>query len=374
MIKNNKLEAIILFSSFASSMGIGRFVFTPILPAMKHSLNMLNSDVSLVIAMNFLGYFIGALFLLKKPTSINKRTLIISMFMVSCTLLFMPLYESYIWFSFVRLVAGFSSSLAFICLAARVLDISRKNHVYGAAFGGVGFGIVLSGVITFFIKSYSEWDRMWYVSSFFSFLSVIPVFFITGPKNKISPGDPVFRENKLKENMLIVSYFLEGAGYIIIGTYLVSLISNRFGSGFANLNWIIAGVLTIPSIFIWSLLLKRNKVINMLLLSYFIQFLSPLMFVFSGSIYGFYLASSFFGITFMGITKLSMQEASSINMKNASSKMTLSYSAGQLFGPLVVSPLIKGSYENAFIISAFFISICIAICLYLKHLDGRLTI
>lgn len=104
----------------------------------------------------------------------------------------------------------------------------------------------------------------------------------------------------------------------------------------------------------------------MLSLAYLIQLLAPLIFFFSKNIYSCYLASSFFGITFMGVTHLSMQAASAINMENASSKMTLSYSAGQIFGPLVVLPLIKQTYDNAFLMSAFFISICIYICWYLK--------
>lgn len=68
----------------------------------------------------------------------------------------------------------------------------------------------------------------------------------------------------------------------------------------------------------------------------------------------------------MRLTKLSMQEAMNIKMNNPSSKMTLSYSAGQIFGPVVVSPLINGSYNTAFMVSAAFILKCIAICIFLE--------
>lgn len=366
MIKSKQVESLIVFMSFASSIGVGRFVLTPILPAMKASLNLSYLQITSMIALNFFGYFIGALLLLKKPLLVNKNTLILSMLMVSMTLLFIPFYESVIWFSFIRFLAGFFSSLAFICLAARVIELAKENQWYGAAFGGVGFGIVVSGLIPILIKNKLEWNWMWSVSSFFSFLSLIPVFFINKLDKTYCFIDFYGRKSKSKETLLILSYFLEGAGYIIIGTYMVSLVSNNFGTSVANLNWVVAGIVTIPSIFIWSILLRKNKVINMLSLAYLIQLLAPLIFFFSKNIYSCYLASSFFGITFMGVTHLSMQAASAINMENASSKMTLSYSAGQIFGPLVVLPLIKQTYDNAFLMSAFFISICIYICWYLK--------
>jgi len=45
----------------AAALGIGRFVYTPILPAMLGALSWSKADAGLVASANFLGYFIGAL-------------------------------------------------------------------------------------------------------------------------------------------------------------------------------------------------------------------------------------------------------------------------------------------------------------------------
>ncbi|MBS0243971.1 MAG: YbfB/YjiJ family MFS transporter, partial [Proteobacteria bacterium] len=72
--------------AMAAAMGIGRFVYTPILPVMITTLDWSKVDAGLVASANFLGYLIGALLVGRGVFAANpRRWLVVALAISSLT-------------------------------------------------------------------------------------------------------------------------------------------------------------------------------------------------------------------------------------------------------------------------------------------------
>ena len=60
--------------AIAAALGIGRFVYTPILPPMIEALHLSKSEAGLIASANFVGYLLGAL-LAAMPGLVGSRRL-----------------------------------------------------------------------------------------------------------------------------------------------------------------------------------------------------------------------------------------------------------------------------------------------------------
>lgn len=142
---------------------------------------------------------------------------------------------------------------------------------------------------------------------------------------------------------LIIAYGLEGLGYIVTGTFIVSIAekTSSFHNG-ATLVWMMVGLAAIPSCLIWSLLAKKWGFIKSLVLAMALQSLGIAMPAFWMSKTSFVISALLFGATFMGITTLATTLGREMNPSDSNrtiGMLTAIYAIGQLIGPTLAGVL-----------------------------------
>ena len=152
----------------AAALGIGRFVYTPILPAMAEALGLSNIQAGLIASANLLGYLVGALLAATPRLAGSRRTWLLASLAVSAvTTGAMGLASSLPAFLALRFSGGAASAFVMVLASALVLDGLASAHrscLASAHFAGVGVGIAVSAlVVSALIGAKSDWRMLWYV-------------------------------------------------------------------------------------------------------------------------------------------------------------------------------------------------------------------
>ncbi|OMP67371.1 YbfB/YjiJ family MFS transporter [Domibacillus epiphyticus] len=347
------------------AMGIGRFAYTPILPLMQNDLSFSNAVAGYLATSNYGGYLIGAILagvipLKQHRTIVLRFSFIISILMTAC----MGLFHSYFLWYVLRFLSGLASAFVFVLASSIVLDklaAGGKTNWSGFFYGGVGMGIFITGLMTPGLHRSFEWEGVWIglavVSGILAFFVWIwlrdaPLIlkrkrnqeFFTVPPVKWLPW-------------LIAAYGLEGLGYIVTGTFIVSIAeqTSSFRSDAAFV-WMVVGLAAIPSCIVWSSLAEKWGFVTSLVLAMAIQSVGIVLPVFWMTQTGFLISAFLFGATFMGITTLATTLARQISPSNSSriiGSLTAVYAFGQMIGPTIAGILSSVTHDyNAALIGA----------------------
>ena len=110
-------------AAMAAALGIGRFVYTPILPAMLVTLGWSKSDAGLVASANFLGYLIGALLAGRPLVAARPRFWLLAALAISAaSTAAMAAPTDIAAFAMLRLIGGIASAFVIVCASTLVLE------------------------------------------------------------------------------------------------------------------------------------------------------------------------------------------------------------------------------------------------------------
>ncbi|MER2036478.1 YbfB/YjiJ family MFS transporter [Mammaliicoccus vitulinus] len=350
-------------------MAIGRFSYTPVLPFMQKATHLSNQDAGLLATINYLGYLIGAMiptFLIMKSKVIDlKIYLLINIISV----LLMGFTHDFVTWNILRFVAGITSGTVFVLASNVVLESLNKggkSHLSGFLYSGVGIGIFTSSIFVQLYTDSKTWASTWIILGVASLvMGSVVIFLMKDIKEPINLENKNLNVNNKSEAytkwfmvFFSIAYLLEGAGYIVTGTFLVAIVESIPNlKEYAALSWMFVGLAAIPSCILWSILGNKIGFIKAIYLAFILQFIGVILPVFSHHTVSLIISSCLFGGTFLGLTTLFMsrgQLMSAISGKNLVALLTFIYSLGQVIAPYFAGILIgdTDNYNGALIFAS----------------------
>jgi MFS family permease len=353
-------------AALAAAMGVGRFVFTPVLPLMEAQAHLLPAQASVLATTNYLGYLLGAILGIVFPLLSRARIASrVSGVVLIATLVAMPLTENIATWAAIRGVAGVASAVVFMVAGSTILTelASSRPHMVGWAYGGVGAGIAASGILVAVVGSSSSWEASWWSAAALTGLLLGVAWFIGEPIRRArstttvssaSSHDGAGRHRKWFI-ALTASYFFEGAGYIVAGTFLVAAVTATGPVWLSHSVWTIVGLAAIPSCAAWTLLSGRISRPTLITGALILQAIGIALPVLSPSAPAAVISALLFGATFVGVTTLTLATGRHLLVPRAIAILTAGYGIGQVIGPIIVAPTLGSGYRTAMLVGAILV-------------------
>ena len=334
--------------AMAVGIGIGRFVYTPILPPMLADLGLSKSTAgpdrlrqlrrlfggragrhpSARLPGSRRGWLLGALLISAATTAGMGGTVSIAAFMA------------------LRFLGGVASALVLILASALVLDRLAAAGRPGLAalhFAGVGIGIAVSaGVVAALLGHGGDWSSLWFAAGLLSLLGTLAVVALVPTQEQTvtvarSTG-AVANDPRLRR--MTIAYGLFGFGYVITATFLVTIVRDT-GSirALEPVIWVVVGLAAGPSVMLWSALGRRIGIPRAFAIAALAEAVGVLASVVWPSAVGICVAAALVGGTFMGLTALGLMRGRELaqggDARRVMAAMTGAFGVGQIVGPVL---------------------------------------
>jgi predicted MFS family arabinose efflux permease len=382
LLDRNNNTAILLAGILALVVGVGvaRFAFTSLLPAMLEN-HLSIAFAGVLASINYVGYLSGSIFSIFIK-DIHSKVRFFRFGLVLCivtSLLLAFTHDNTVWL-LSRLLAGFGAAMALVVGSAIVmskLQNTNKTKAMGIHFSGLGFSILIADLIMRSVFTYSEnWQHAWLA------LAIIGTIFACYSGYILSfdkqNADQIIKhkfDKSLFSPLVIIlalAYFTEGVGMVVQATFLPDIVNSLEGlAGYGGYAWLAVGLAGIPSCIIWMRLAHRYNSIDMMMLAMALQVIGILIPIFSSNIILNLISGMLYGATFIGLVALFMNFAGQLAGKNPVFIMgviTAAYGVGQVVAPLYCVALIEqfGNYNAALYLTAFIVVIGIILLKYAK--------
>lgn len=330
--------------ALASSLGIGRFVYTPILPSMAAALGFGASTAGLIASANFVGYLAGAIAATVPALPGGRRLWFVGGLLIGAvTTAAMGAVSGLPLFLLLRFLGGASSAFVLVLGTASVLDAlagAGRSGLRWLHYAGVGLGIAVSAVVVSALEaSGAGWRALWIGAG------VIAAAMIPAPAAALHWREPdgSARDNptRLGPGLLPLSvcHFLFGLGYVVTATFLVAMVrASASGRAVEPLIWLVVGLAAFPSLLLWDWVADRLGARPAYAIAAVLEAAGVLLAGGWPSIAGLLLAAALLGGTLMGLTALGFAVAREFGAEGQERRfavITVGFGLGQAIGPVL---------------------------------------
>jgi predicted MFS family arabinose efflux permease len=330
--------------AMATAVGIGRFIYTPILPPMVEGLGLTKGQAGLIASANFVGYLVGALAAAAVPINAPRRWLVGGLAVSALTTGAMSWPHAILPFLTLRFLGGVASAFVLVLASTVVLErlaASGRSDAAAIHFSGVGAGIALSSLLTWGLQASDlGWRAMWLGGGILSLigtlLAIVLIPSSSPAQSQVRPTPTAASKRGL--SALAAAYGLVGFGYVITATFIVAIVRASADVRTAEpMVWLVLGLSAIPSVAAWIAVGRHFGVLQAFAAACLVEAAGIALSVVWPTLTGLFLSAALLGGTFMGLTALGLMasQALSANRRRTFALMTSAFGLGQIVGPLV---------------------------------------
>lgn len=354
-------------SALVLTVGLARFLYTPLLPVMLNQTWLGDVAGGWLATVNYAGYMAGALLAssVADPALKNRlyRTgLIIAVIGTFC----MGLTQSMAVWVILRFIAGLSGAAGLLIASGFVLGWLMRHGrrpELGLHFAGIGTGIAVSGLAAIAMAHVLDWAGQWRAAGVLALMLLIPAWiWVPAPEGtamtRRSDGGATATPGRLWMAIFIVTYFCAGVGFVVNATFTV-VITARIPAlhGDGNLVWVIVGLAAMPAAFLWDRIARRAGEIPATIAAFAVQTAGIVLSAFAATLPLAIASALLYGVSFIGIVSLTLALVGRLYPRDPSgamARLTLSYGAAQIIAPAVSGYIaaLTGSYRGALAMAA----------------------
>jgi predicted MFS family arabinose efflux permease len=363
----------------ASLVGIGlaRFAYTPLLPALISGHWFAPSAAAYLGAANLGGYLAGALLGRPLASRIAAPVLLRGLMLLATAAFFACAFPlSFAWFFVWRLFSGISGGALMVLAATTVLPHvapNRRGIASGAIFAGVGLGIAASGTLVPILLRQglsATWVGLGALSLVLT--AIAWAGWPSGSPVQSPAAAPQTRHPGGQLRALYVEYALNAAGLVPHMLFLVDYVARGLGQGLDSgaRYWVLFGIGAVVGPVLSGHLADRTGFGPALRLSFFIQAAAVLLPALGTGTPGLVVSSLIIGAFTPGVVPLALGRIHELlphdaaAQRSAWSAATTAFAllqAAGAYGLTFAFTLSGGDYRLLFVLGAVFFTLALGI-------------